>query len=248
MPDNVVNCSASLVNPSDPLCERMKGLLDSGAIFCAFRNWAFNPGGTDISDELQAMILGPAEGDLLGSTWPNLIIAPGVVTSAKMTPTGVTPGVYSNPTVEVDVAGRIVVIADGAAPAFGANEQVDGSGSNFVHSGGITWSNVVFGVTDPVIVLPASGTYLLTAIIGGFSTVPGAGTVRGRFYNVTGATAIANSGREIGVNSVDKYQLTLSNIVTVGAATITIQVASMGAFGNLNVEPLETSISYVRLA
>lgn len=251
MPQNVIDCESSVINPSDPLCERMQGLLNSGAVFCSFRNWAFNEAGDEVSDEFRDMMLGPAGGDLTGSTWPNLIVAPGVVTSDKMTPTGVTAGVYTNPTVEVDVAGRIVDISDGAAPVFGGNAQVTGAGANYTHATGIAFDNVVFGVTDPVIALPASGTYLITAVICGTSGAGVSSGVQAQLYNITGAAVIADSTREISLvtvsNATQGFEMVLSNIVTVGAASITIRVAR--ASGTLlTVTAAQTSISYIRLA
>lgn len=253
MPENVIDCSSDVVDPSDPICERMQGLLNSGATFCAFRNWAFVTDGTDISAEFRTMIGtgGPAGGDLLGSTYPNPIIAPGVVTSEKMTETGVTPGSYVNPTITVDIAGRITEISDGDSPAFGASGQVTGVGVNYTHGGGASFADVVFGTTDPVIPLPASGTYLITAVICGTS---GAGTTSGvqaRLYNVTGAAAIADSTREISLvtvsNSTRGFEMVLSNIITVGASSLTIQVARPSGT-LLTVTAAQTSISYVRLA
>lgn len=253
MPQNVIDCSSSVVNPSDPLCERMQSLLSSGLVFCAWRNWAFNPLGTDISQEFQDMIqpAGAAGGDLLGSTYPNPIIAPGVVTSAKMTATGVTPGIYSNATVTVDIAGRVTLIASGAAPVFGASGQVTGAGSNYVVTG--SFANVVFGATDPIVVLPASGTYLITAVICGTVTgdgVPEAG-VTAKLYNITAAADVASSQRTVSVAmsalSQCSYQLILSNIITVGAASITIRAQRQGGTA-ASITAVQTSISYIRLA
>lgn len=246
LPESIIVCDSAGINPTDPLCTKLQGAFDGPTNFCTFRNWAFNVAGTDITVEFENMIFGPAGGDMTGSSWPNLIIAPGVVTSAKMTTTGVTPGTYSNVTFTVDIAGRITAITQNAA-TIGNSSQVTGSGSNYQHNNGITWTNVTFGVTDPVIVIPDAGTYLITALIGG-TNITALKTVHGRLFNITGAAAVANSARNIHAPTLGGFQLVLSNIVTIGASSVTIQVSSTDGTDVIFVEPAITSISYVRLA
>lgn len=57
LPDSIITCEDSLVNPSDPLCTRFQSLFTAPANFCAFREWAFNEAGSAATAEFVAMFI-----------------------------------------------------------------------------------------------------------------------------------------------------------------------------------------------
>lgn len=93
---------------------------------------ATGPAGADGS------LTGNAGGDLLGSTYPNPIVAPNVITSAKMSATGVVAGVYGSstliPVITVDAAGRSTSITEVAVAASGTPSGAAGPPGDLVGS------------------------------------------------------------------------------------------------------------------
>lgn len=125
--------------------------------------------------------------------------------------------------------------------------QVVGSGSDYAFSG-TSYARADFGGTDPEIVLPTAGTYLVTAIV----SIINGGTANDAYsvklYNSTDAADISSSERDVSsVAASQVIQVVVQNVVTVtGSKTIQVYAKNATAARG-SVDADHTTISYVRL-
>lgn len=76
LPDSIIDCDSSIVNPADTLCTRFQALFTAPANFCAFRDWAFNEAGSAATAEFVAMFIPTGSVfHLAGNTVPSGFLA-----------------------------------------------------------------------------------------------------------------------------------------------------------------------------
>lgn len=168
---------------------------------------------------------------------------------AKCITTCISPGML--PAVNTALLCQIVDAGGGGGGGAGGivnvAEQVVGSGTNYTLTN--AFANVVFGTTSPVVVLPATGTYLILANAVYVADAAGAADiVQFRLRNTTDAATIGSAGPVIVSGVAGGFVSAAFNgiVSIVGAKTVTIQAAN-GAAARGSVISTNTAISYVRL-
>lgn len=230
LPDSIVDCDSTAVDPSDPLCERAQNLFSSGANFCTYRNWHYSADGTEISDDFLTMMSGG--------------VAAGVYGSATQIPV-ITFDAFGRPT------SVTLVAVDTGSPIDSV--QVHGNGATTFTPPSTGFSDVTFSSQSPVVNLPSAGRYRIDAIIGFGASVGQAYNLYAKFYNQTTAADIPLSLRQALGTGSGAYvgQLILSNTIDVVAAcSITIRASRedivLGApYAGPVISGPVTSISYL---